>query len=95
MKSLYDEYRQGHPDGYQSSAFGKYLQRYTLSTRAVGHVEHYAGDQMYIDYAGDKLEIVDAETCEIIPRGSGHQAYWPRGRKECYFTAFWQMMRGR
>ena len=65
VKSLYDEYRQGHPDGYRSSAFGKYLQRYTLSTRAVGHVEHYAGDQMYIDYAGDKLEIVDAETGEV------------------------------
>ena len=65
VKSLYDEYRQGHPDGYRSSAFGKYLQRYTLSTRAVCHVEHYAGDQMYIDYAGDKLEILDAETGEV------------------------------
>ena len=36
-----------------------------LSTRAVGHVEHYAGDQMYIDYAGDKLEVVDAVTGEV------------------------------
>ena len=65
LKSLYEEYKTSHPDGYQRSAFGKYLQRYTLSTRAVGHVEHYAGDQMYIDYAGDKLEIVDAETGEV------------------------------
>ena len=65
VKSLYDEYSSSHPDGYRHSAFGRYLQRYTLSTRAVGHVEHYAGDQMYIDYAGDKLEIVDAETGEV------------------------------
>ena len=65
VKSLYDEYRQGHPGGYQRSAFGRYLQHYTLSTRAVGHVEHYAGDQMYIDYTGDKQEIVDAETGEV------------------------------
>ena len=65
IKSLHEEYRQAHPDGYQRSAFGRYLQRYTLSTRAVGHVEHYAGDQMYIDYAGDKLEIVDSETGEV------------------------------
>ena len=36
-----------------------------LSTRVVGHVEHYAGDQMYIDFAGDRLEIVDEETGEI------------------------------
>ena len=65
LKSLYDEYRKSHPDGCQRSAFGKYLQRYTLSTRVVGHVEHYAGDQMYIDYAGDRLEIVDAETGDV------------------------------
>ena len=30
-----------------------------LQTTAVGHVEHYAGDQMYIDFAGDRLEVVD------------------------------------
>ena len=64
VKSLYEEYRRSHSDGYRRSAFSKYLQRQTLSTRAVGHVEHYAGDQMYIDYAGDKLEIVDEETGE-------------------------------
>lgn len=65
VKSLYEEYIKSHPGGYQRSAFGRYLQRYTLSTRAVGHVEHYAGDQMYIGYAGDKLEIVDAETGDV------------------------------
>ena len=65
VKSLYEEYIRSHPGGYQRSAFGRYLQRYTLSTRAVGHVEHYAGDQMYIGYAGDKLEIVDAETGDV------------------------------
>ena len=32
---------------------------------AVGHVEHLAGDQMYIDYAGDKLEVVDETTGEV------------------------------
>ena len=65
VKSLYEEYKREHPDGYQRSAFSKYLQRQALSTRAVGHVEHYAGDQMYIDYAGDKMEIVDEETGEV------------------------------
>ena len=36
-----------------------------LQTKAVGHVEHYAGDQMYIDFAGDRLEITDGLTGEI------------------------------
>ena len=28
----------------------------------VGHVEHYAADQMYVDFAGDKLEVVEEMT---------------------------------
>ena len=62
---MYEQYKQAHPQGYQHAQFGNLLRRYMLHTRAVGHVEHYAGDQMYIDYAGDKLEIVDAEMGEV------------------------------
>ena len=35
-----------------------------LQTNAIGHVEHRAGDQMYIDFAGNRLEIVDEATAE-------------------------------
>ena len=38
--------------------------RYRMVTHVVGHVEHYAGYQMYIDVAGDKLEVVDSESGE-------------------------------
>ena len=64
VKSLYDEYRQEHPDGLKHSSFGRYLQRYRLSQRVIGHVEHYAAEQMYIDFAGDRLKIYDAVTGE-------------------------------
>ena len=64
-KMLHEEYKREHPDGYERSYFNQQLQRYTCTKRAVGHVEHYAGDQMYIDYAGDKLEIVNATTGEV------------------------------
>ena len=30
------------------------------------HIEHIAGDKMYIDYAGEKLHIVNKDTGEII-----------------------------
>ncbi|MDU1891332.1 MAG: IS21 family transposase [Dysgonomonas sp.] len=59
VKSLFEEYSREYPDGYRHASFGIYLQRYRLVSRAVGHVEHYAGDQMYIDFAGDKLEVID------------------------------------
>ena len=29
------------------------------------HIEHIAGDKMYIDYAGEKLHLVDKDTGEI------------------------------
>lgn len=45
VKSLYDEYRRTHPDGYLHSAFRLYVLRYRLQSRnnGMGHVEHLAG----------------------------------------------------
>ncbi len=65
VRKLFEEYRREHPDGYRHANFGILLRRYMLQTKAVGHVEHYAGDQMYIDFAGDRLEITDGLTGEI------------------------------
>ena len=65
VKSLHEEYLREHPDGYLYSSFKRAMRRHRYQAKAVGHVEHLAGDQMYIDYAGDKLEIVDAETGEV------------------------------
>jgi transposase len=65
-KSLFEEYRRERPNGYRHASFGLYLQRYRLVSRAVvGHVEHYAAGRMYIDFAGDRLEIVDEQTGEV------------------------------
>lgn len=70
VKSLYEEYRLTHPDGYLHSAFRLYVRQYRLQSRSVmGHVEHPAGDQMYIDFAGDKLEVIDSSTGEVRPVG--------------------------
>ena len=65
VKSLYEEYKSQHPDGYAHANFGILLRRQVLGTRVVGHVEHYAGEQMYIDFAGDRLEVADAVTGEV------------------------------
>lgn len=65
VKKLYEEYHAVHPDGYLKSSFGMKLRQFMLQTNAIGHVEHRAGDQMYIDFAGDRLEIVDEATAEV------------------------------
>ncbi len=65
VKKLYEEYHTDHPDGYLKASFGMKLRQFMLQTNAIGHVEHRAGDQMYIDFAGDRLEIVDEATAGI------------------------------
>ena len=65
VRKLFQEYRADHPDGFQESAFKRAVRQYRVHSKVVGHVEHYAADQMYIDFAGDKLEVVDEMTGEI------------------------------
>lgn len=65
VKDLFAEYSAGHPDGYKHAQFEALLRRYRYQIKAIGHVEHPAGDQMYVDFAGDKLEVTDAETGEV------------------------------
>lgn len=66
VQSLYAEYQDKYPDGYKHAQFEALIRRYRLETKIVGHVEHYAADQMYIDFAGDRLEIVDERTAGTI-----------------------------
>ena len=65
VKKLYEEYHADNPEGYLRASFGMKLRQFMLQTNAIGHVEHRAGDQMYIDFAGDRLEIVDESTAEV------------------------------
>ena len=65
VKDLFAEYSASHPDGYKHSQFETLLRRYMFQNKAIGHVEHPAGDQMYIDFAGDRLKIIDELTDEV------------------------------
>lgn len=65
VRKLYEEYSKEYPDGYRRASFGMKLRQFMLQTNAIGHVEHRAGDKMYIDFAGDRLEIVDEATAEV------------------------------
>lgn len=65
VRKLFKEYREYHPDGLQETTFKLAIRQYQVHSKVVGHVEHYAADQMYIDFAGDKLEVVDEVTGEI------------------------------
>jgi transposase len=62
---LWEQYRRGHPDGLGISQFKHYFARWKAQTGGVMRMEHKAGDKLYVDFAGDKLSIVDPATGEV------------------------------
>ena len=64
-EQLWRKYISEHPDGYRLSQFKEYYNRWRKQSNGVMHIEHKAGDKMYVDYAGDRLEIVNTDTGEI------------------------------
>jgi transposase len=59
---LWEEYKQKYPDGVGRSSFNTYFQLWKAKPIPVMRQEHKAGDKMYIDFAGEKLTIIDKAT---------------------------------
>lgn len=64
-EKLWKEYLIKHPDGYRYTQFCISYARWRKKVNPVMHMVHKAGDKMYIDFAGEKLQIVDPDTGEI------------------------------
>ena len=65
INMMWKEYLTKHPDGFMSTQFGEYYRRWSKRSNPVMHINHKAGDKMYVDYAGKTLELVDRQTSEI------------------------------
>ena len=64
-EKLWKEYLIKHPDGYRYTQFCISYSKWRKRVNPVMHMVHKAGDKMYIDFAGEKLQIVDPDTGEI------------------------------
>ncbi|WP_321995552.1 DDE-type integrase/transposase/recombinase [Draconibacterium orientale] len=62
---MWEEYHEKHPDGLKLSQFKAHYLRWSKKVNPVMHMEHKAGDKMFIDYAGKTLRIINKETGEI------------------------------
>lgn len=62
---MWEQYIAANPDGYKSSQFGHYYKIWGKRVNPVMHMNHKAGDKMYVDYAGKTLSIVDKDTGEV------------------------------
>ncbi len=54
-QKLYEEYIGSHPGGYSRATFSRLMRLYVAQMHPIAHLEHKAGDKMYVDYAGDRL----------------------------------------
>lgn len=59
---LYKEYLKKYPEGYSRSSFNNAIHTYLQLSRPVMHIEHKAGDKMYIDFAGSRLKVGQGDT---------------------------------
>ena len=62
---LWEEYKLKHADGIGLSQFKKYFAQWKSQVNPTMRLEHKAGDKLYVDFAGQKLTIVDKQTGEI------------------------------
>ena len=62
---LWRRYQQEYLDHYAYSQFCQLLGDWLDSKKVSGKLNHIAGDKLYIDYTGKKLQIVDKETGEV------------------------------
>ena len=65
LQKLWTEYTEQNPDGYKSTAFYKHFNRWKDHSHPSMHMTHKAGDKMFVDYAGEKLEVIDTSSGEI------------------------------
>ena len=63
---LWEAYRKEFPDGFQYTQFCFYYNQWKARVNPTMHLDHKAGDKLYVDFAGEKLSITDKETGEVI-----------------------------
>ena len=67
LKLLWEEYSLKHVDGFQSTGFYKHFRLWKGRSHPSMHMIHKAGEKMFVDYTGKKLEVIDPLTGEVKP----------------------------
>ena len=61
---LWEEYITENPEGYSYSQFCYHFQMWQNMSELTMHMEHKAGDKLFVDFAGKKLAFTDRKTGE-------------------------------
>jgi transposase len=66
LELLWQDYREEHPGGYGYSRFCDLHRTWEKRVSPTMRQTHVAGERMFVDYAGTKLEIIDPTTGEVL-----------------------------
>jgi transposase len=65
LQLLWHEYKEKHPDGYQYSQFCRIYRQWAEKLDPCLRQDYRAGEKLFVDYAGQTMEITNPETGEI------------------------------
>jgi len=67
LQTLWEEYRTEYPTGYSYAQFCYHYQVWRNGSELSMHMEHKAGDKMFVDFTGKKLKYTNRSTMQEIP----------------------------
>jgi transposase len=67
LSILWDEYIAQHPDGYRYSRFCDLYRSWEGKLSVTMRQSHAGGEKLFVDYAGDRVEVFDRLTGEARP----------------------------
>ena len=65
LQLLWEEYKEEHPDGYQSSMFCILYRRWQKKLTPVLRQVHMAGEKLFVDYAGQTVPITNPKSGQV------------------------------
>ena len=65
LELLWQEYRQQHPSGYAYSRFCDLHRAWEKCVSPTMRQTHIAGERMFVDYSGTKLQLIERTTGEV------------------------------
>ena len=65
LQLLWEEYREGEPEGYGYTQFCEHYRRWLQRLNPVLRMNHKAGEKCFVDYSGTKMSVVERDTGEL------------------------------
>jgi len=65
LKLLWEGYIENNPGGYSYAQTAWHYRVWRQASRVTMHMEHKAGDKTFVDFTGEKFNIVDPKTGEV------------------------------